>query len=397
MRILFCGDSFPGHFSALASALASQGHEVLFASHYGRRDFALPGVHRVLLKPVRERSPLKRTLTSARQAHAAFLSLRDAGLAPDAVLFSASSAIPLWAHKAFPKAMLFGYADSAVLLADPSPSEQAVPGEEEQAAMLRSSALAHCHAIFAFSEQCLAGLPPLMARNARVLPAFIDTDFFSPDSAKPFACAGRVFPQDGELVAMDIRPHRGEDSLAPRALWELALGLLAHRPHCTVLLNCANAELKEASQDLAKRLPESWQSRLAVQGYSSLEGWRDMLAASARPLHHCRGRRPAGGSGSHGLRRVRGIPLPARAGEGGFRPGHAGTGAGFCGKEISPGVRAPGFPKERTFPEEGHPRDYSRTLFPRTEAPLPHGRADGPLPGTSPWSRLAARAERNTS
>ena len=281
MRILFCGDSFPGHFSALASALASQGHEVLFASHYGRRDFALPGVHRVLLKPVRERSPLKRTLTSARQAHAAFLSLRDAGLAPDAVLFSASSAIPLWAHKAFPEAMLFGYADSAVLLADPSPSEQAVPGEEEQAAMLRSSALAHCHAIFAFSEQCLAGLPPLMARNARVLPAFIDTDFFSPDSAKPFACAGRVFPQDGELVAMDIRPHRGEDSLAPRALWELALGILAHRPHCTVLLNCANAELKEASQDLAKRLPESWQARLAVQGYSSLESWRDMLAASS--------------------------------------------------------------------------------------------------------------------
>lgn len=279
MRILFCGDSFPGHFSALASALALQGHEVLFASHYGRRDFVLPGVRRVLLKPVRERSPLKRTLTAARQAHSAFLTLRESGFYPDAVLFSASSSIPLWVHRAFPEARLFGYADNAVIPAEgPALS---VPGEEEQASMLRSSALAHCHALFAFSEQCLAGLPPLMARNARVLPAFIDADFFSPDAAKPFPCAGRMFPQGGELVAMDIRPFRGEGSLAPRALWELALGLLAHRRHCTVLLNCANAEQREASLDFAKRLPESWQARLAVQGYSSLESWRDMLAASA--------------------------------------------------------------------------------------------------------------------
>ena len=44
---------------------------------------------------------------------------------------------------------------------------------------------------------------------------------------------------------------------------------------------CASLMAQAASADLAGRLPEGWQKRLAVQGYSSLEGWRDMLAASA--------------------------------------------------------------------------------------------------------------------
>lgn len=279
MRVLFCNDSFPGRFGVLASAFAAQGHEVLFASHYGRRDFAIPGVRRILLKPVRERALLKRTLTSAKLAHSAFLTLRDAGLSPDVVLFSASSAIPLWAYRVFPKARFFGYVDSPVKSV--SIGQADLPTEDDQAAMLHFAALAHCHAVFAFSEQCLSGLPPLMGHCSSVLPAFINTDFFSPEAAKPFDCADRTFPQDGELVTMDVRPLRNEGALAPRAIWELALGLVAHRPRCTVLLNCASAEAKEASQNFADQLPESWRTRLAVHGYRSLEGWRDMLAASA--------------------------------------------------------------------------------------------------------------------
>lgn len=281
MRILFCNDSFPGRFGVLASTLAAQGHEVLFASHYGRRDFAIPGVRRVLLKPVREKSPIKRALTTARQAHTAFLSLRNAGFTPDAVLFSASSSIPLWAHRAFPAAHLFGYADTPPLPADKNLQDFSPENEAEQAAMLRLAALAHCRALFAFSDQCLPGLPPLLRSIARVMPSFIDSDLFSPEAARPFACAGKIFPQDGELISMDIRLKNGEDGLPPRSMWELALGLLAHRPRCHVLLNCATAELLEASQDFASRLPENWRERLAVQGYRSLEDWRDMLNASA--------------------------------------------------------------------------------------------------------------------
>lgn len=281
MRILFCSDSFPGRFGVLASDLATQGHEVLFASHYGRRDFAIPGVRRVLLKPVREKSPLKRALTAARQAHSAFLSLRNAGFMPDAVLFSASSSIPLWVHRAFPSAQLFGYADTPPLPADGDISHLSPESEAELAAMLRLASLSHCRALFAFSEQCLPGLPPLLRSIARVMPSFIDSDLFSPEAARPFACAGKMFPQDGELISMDIRLKNDERSLPPRSMWELALGLLAHRPQCHILLNCATAKLLEASQDFASRLPERWRERLDVQGYRSFEGWRDMLNASA--------------------------------------------------------------------------------------------------------------------
>lgn len=284
MRILFCSDSFPGRFGALASAFASQGHEVLFASHYGRRDFAMPGVRRVLLKPVREKTQLKRMLVAAKQAHSAFLSLRASGFEPDAVLFSASSAIPLWLHLAFPSARLFGYADTPPLLAGRG-APQDVPcqpeSEDEQAALFRLAMLARCHAVFALSEQCFSALPPLLRRVTKTLPAFTDTEFFSPEAAQPFACCGRSFPMEGELVSMDVRPLRKEEALPPRAVWELALGLLAHRPQCHVLLNCASAEVKAASEDFASRLPEPWRARLAVQGYRSLDGWRDMLNASA--------------------------------------------------------------------------------------------------------------------
>jgi len=282
MRILFCSDSFPGRFGALATAFAAQGHEVLFASHYGRRDFAIPGVRRVLLKPVREKTPLKRMLVAAKQAHSAFLSLRASGFEPDAVLFSASSATPLWIHLAFPSARLFGYADTPPLLTsgDVQDISRQPESEDEQAALFRLAVLARCHAVFAFSEQCFSALPPLLQRVAKTLPAFTDTEFFSPEAARPFPCCGHSFPMAGELVSMDVRPLRREEALPPRAVWELALGLLAHRSHCHVLLNCASAEVKAASEDFASRLPEQWRARLAVQGYRSLDGWRDMLNAS---------------------------------------------------------------------------------------------------------------------
>jgi len=63
---------------------------------------------------------------------------------------------------------------------------------------------------------------------------------------------------------------RGGEMPAPHALCELALGLIAHRPLCTVLLNCATVELQEASQELVNRLPEYWRCRLTVQNCGSL-------------------------------------------------------------------------------------------------------------------------------
>ena len=56
MRILFVNHTFPGDLGPLLAAFAAQpGHEILFASCRGRRDFSVPGVRHVVLSPSRSR------------------------------------------------------------------------------------------------------------------------------------------------------------------------------------------------------------------------------------------------------------------------------------------------------------------------------------------------------
>ena len=56
MRILFCNDSFPGNFEALAGLLAADSaNEVLFLSTFVRKDFSIPGVSRVRLRLNRDK------------------------------------------------------------------------------------------------------------------------------------------------------------------------------------------------------------------------------------------------------------------------------------------------------------------------------------------------------
>ena len=195
MRILFCADTFPGRFGALAADFATDGHEVFFASHYGRRDFSIPGVHRVLFKPVRTphidkalpgeaaRAEWSRTLLASHYASDAFAVMRKNGFIPDMVVFSGSSGAALHLSNAFPESVLLGFAD-----AQPVRSSR----EAEEVAQLRMRAcLAQSHACFAFSEQHLRGIPPLLRREARLLPFAVDTDFFSPERSQPFVLRGQ--------------------------------------------------------------------------------------------------------------------------------------------------------------------------------------------------------------
>ncbi len=48
-----------------ASLAALPGNEVLFASEYGRRDFSLPGVKRVLLKKPKDRKKAVASISTA--------------------------------------------------------------------------------------------------------------------------------------------------------------------------------------------------------------------------------------------------------------------------------------------------------------------------------------------
>ena len=285
MRILFCADTFPGRFGALAASLAADGHEVLFASHYGRRDFSIPGVQRVLFKPVRTphadrtvpgeaaRAEWSRTLLASHYASDAFAAMRKNGFIPDMVVFSGSSGAALHLSSAFPESVLLGFADALSARAS---------REAEEAAQLRQRAcLAQSHACFAFSEQHLRGIPPLLRREACLLPLAVDTDFFSPERAQPFVLEGKDL-KGKKLVTVDLYSTA---AAASRELWNLCAGMLAHREEVHLLLSCGSPEAGEAAASVAKGLPGVWQSRLVVQEFKSLHTWRDMLCASA--LHLC--------------------------------------------------------------------------------------------------------------
>lgn len=99
MRILFVNHTFPGDLGPLLAAFAAQpGHEILFASCRGRRDFSVPGVRHVVLSPSRSRrlagdgagTSLDRAVEMGRQALQAFGLLRQSGFVPDMVLLSSA-------------------------------------------------------------------------------------------------------------------------------------------------------------------------------------------------------------------------------------------------------------------------------------------------------------------
>lgn len=288
MRILFCADTFPGRFGPLASAFAAEGHDVLFASHYGRREFSLPGVRRVLLKPARRRSLPRngeeaahqewhRALVTEHHAAETFASLRKNGFVPEMCVFASTSGAALALSRSWPESVLIGCAETARARASL---------EESRAVELRLRAcLAQAHACFAFSEDRLAELPPLLRPGACLLPPAVDTEFFSPQAASPFELGGIKFdashscgvPGGAELVTVDLRSLPAASS---SALWNICAGLLARRPECRLLLTCADGAIFEKAELMAEALPAEWRSRLFLREFASLHEWRDMLAAT---------------------------------------------------------------------------------------------------------------------
>lgn len=121
MRILLVNHSFPGDLGPLLAALAAEpGHEILFASCRGRRDFSLPGVRHVVLSSSRSRRlagdgagvTLERALEAGRQALQAFRQLRQSGFVPDMVLLSSALEQGLFLRDAFPDAFVVGFMDN---------------------------------------------------------------------------------------------------------------------------------------------------------------------------------------------------------------------------------------------------------------------------------------------
>lgn len=276
MHILFCNNSFPGQFEALARCVAARPeHTVLFASSYGRRDFSIAGVRRVLLKASHERAPKGKdeclrqwaqAVAVGREARGAFAQLKRSGFEPDMALFTAGCGESLFLKEVFPASFRVAYLDLDRYAAENGQDEE----KSVSAFLTRGLALFHGHAVFALSGD-ERGIPAFLRPVVGMVPPSVDTDFFRPENAGLFGCDGFALSRETELVAIDME-GLSETAALPAAR------LLRERPKCHVLLvgrDRAGMDLG-AFAEPARACP----GRLHVQGMSGRTEYRDMLAAS---------------------------------------------------------------------------------------------------------------------
>ena len=268
MRILFVNHTFPGDLGPLLSAFAAQpGHEILFASCRGRRDFSVPGVRHVVLSPSRRRlagdgagACLDRAVEMGRQALQAFRLLRQSGFVPDMVVLSSALEQGLFLNDAFPEAFSVCFADE---LPD---AGLAGDGRGLVRHLLQCRQMRQCALVVSLT----AGRPhPYGERvpHAVALPYPVDTDYFAPAGDG----AGRRADGDG-LVLCAVR-----DAADVGRLLRLAEALLERRPDCRPVLLCESAAGRERLAALAASLP----SGVEVPERLSLPVYRDALRTAA--------------------------------------------------------------------------------------------------------------------
>jgi len=288
MRILFCNDSFPGHFEPLASYFAAMPeNDVLFASRYERRSFSLSGVRRVQFRAPRERSGTppgdtlvrewSRAVAMGRQAYSSFLQMLRLDYEPDMVLFSAGNGVSLFLERAFPRAFRVAYLDSSL-----TRTEAEDPDSRAATLMVQGASLFESHMAFAFSSRQRDSIPLILRPSVEVIPLSVDTTFFSPASASPMKDERSGCAYTGEMVSVSIKKTEG---LLESGLLKVVTALLLHRPSCRIYLSCGFNGGIQFLQRYFSRLDEAHLSRLHISDFLKRSDYRDMLCASS--LHVC--------------------------------------------------------------------------------------------------------------
>lgn len=267
MRILFVNHTFPGDLGPLLSAFAAQpGHEILFASCRGRRDFSVPGVRHVVLSPSRRRlagdgagACLDRAVEMGRQALQAFRLLRQSGFVPDMVLLSSALEQGLFLRDAFPDAFVACFAESL-------PSDGlAGDGKGLVRHLLQCRQMLQSDLVIRLAAE--AGTRDPEQRGAVTLPYPVDTDYFS-----PLAPNGATGLNAGARVLCAVR-----DAADVWQMLRLAEALLAQCPDCRLVLLCESAAGRESLVELGASLPAG----IEVPERLSLNAYRDLLRTAA--------------------------------------------------------------------------------------------------------------------
>lgn len=289
MRILFFHENFPGRFGALASYLAADPkNEVLFASFFQRRDFAIPGVRRVVLRvsdPRRgadEHTYAQAWGRIAQGGSQLFSKLErlNADFAPQLLFSSTFGGFSLFVQPAFPRAFHVFYAGWQ--------GSGRGAGSSDGPMQARMSAqwveILQSNLCFAFSEETRNHFPaPLRPAIHPVIP-WVETDFMNPAAAQAFSWEGFAYAPGDELVSFNAKGLIMEAEQAER-LRRLVLALLEARPACRVLLNHSRTPAGEALKAWRDGLPEDARKRLCVTDSLSLTAYRNMLCASS--VHIC--------------------------------------------------------------------------------------------------------------
>lgn len=268
MRILFVNHTFPGDLGPLLVAFAAQpGHEILFASCRGRRDFSVPGVRHVVLSPSRSRrlvgdgagTSLDRAVEMGRQALQAFRLLRQSGFVPDMVLLSSALEQGLFLRNAFPEAFVACFAESL-------PSDGlAGDGKGLVRHLLQCRQMQQSDLVIRLAAEGATRDPE--QRGALTLPYPVDTDYFS-----PLAPNGATGLNAGARVLCAVR-----DAADVWQMLRLAEALLAQCPDCRLVLLCESAAGRESLAELGASLPAG----IEVPERLSLNAYRDLLRTAA--------------------------------------------------------------------------------------------------------------------
>ena len=273
MRILFINHSFPGLFASLASALAADsGHEVFFASSYGRQEIAIPRVRKIRLGTNEARTrtasgELESMVMAGRLALRSFEQLTKNGLAPDMVISSSSGGYSLFWDAAFPGAFRVSWTESVSVF--PDAEKVLEPVFIRHLVQCRQALSAH------LVVSLTAGQPGLLnsLKNSVDLLYAVDTESFASAQDLPLILDEQNVATFPEFVVLAVSKRQTGDPYLARLL----ASLHASRPLCHVVLFCDTMTTRGLMKEYCARLPESIAKGLHISGMLSLNKYKSLL------------------------------------------------------------------------------------------------------------------------
>ncbi len=275
MRYLFVCSRSPGNLGAIASWLARQ-DEVIFASGRERREYAIAGVRRVILKKPDNKKTDKNdyldlwqdALRVSRSTNMTLGSVRDSGYDPDIIISSSANGSAFSLRELFPSALHVNFLEYE------SPALKSGRGPAMRYALQSLQAM-QAHLAFSFfkPEPFLFGQE--VCRKIRPDPLAVDTDFFSPCCGPGFSCWKFSSPQ--ELLAFNLQDASLDQT---GKAWETAALLLQKRPQSHIAMLLPNSFFMRGILERLESLPKDLQARLYPEIFLEHVEYRNLLASS---------------------------------------------------------------------------------------------------------------------